>query len=80
MPRIRIYKFSPKSQPPSQIHNMFNWFNTEVSTASIEPVDSYEISNNDLINGSDKHLSIATRLYKGLMLLKKEFERLKQRW
>lgn len=73
MPQIQIYRFSPKSKPPSQVRKMLQWFSTEVSSASIKPVDTYEISKDGPVNGSDKHLSFAFKLFKGLMKLKKEF-------
>ncbi len=79
MPHIRIYRFPTKSQPPSQINKMLNWFNKEVSDASVEPVDSYRITKNGPVEGSEKHLSLAIKMFNGLMLLKKEFVRFKKR-
>ena len=80
MPQIRIYQFSPKTQPPSQIHKMYHWLKAEVSAGSIDSVDAYDISKNNLIKGNGKHLSFAIKLFKGLAHLKKVSEWYKQRW
>lgn len=78
MPQIRIYQFRPASQPPSKVHKMYSWFKTEVTTAAIEPVDSYEIAENGSINGNGTHASLATKLCKGFAYFKKAFAWFKQ--
>ncbi|MGH1386406.1 hypothetical protein [Kordia sp.] len=79
MPQIRIYQFRPESKPPSKVHKMYSWFKTEVSNASIEPLTTYEIPESGAIDGNDTQLSLATKLYKGYIYLKKAFSWFKQR-
>lgn len=75
---IRLYSFSPKSQPPTKIQNMHKWFVKEVSSASIEPIETYEITEDGPSNGNATQLPLARKLFDGLMLLKKAYQRIKR--
>lgn len=79
MQHIRLYKFSPNSKPPLRIKHMYQWFKHEVNTASIEPVDTFEISNQGPINGSNENRPLAIKIFKGMLRLKKVFESFKKR-
>ena len=76
---IRLYRFSPASQPPFKIKQLYPWFKEEVNNSSTEPVDSYEISNDSLVGGSAENRSFAMRILKGLKLVKEACAYLKQR-
>ena len=76
---IRLYRFSPKSQPPSKIQFMNQWFKNEVADASIEPYDTYEISDKGPINGSAHNKPLAIALHKVILHLKKAFVDLNKR-
>jgi len=79
MQHIRFYQFSPKLQPPAQSRQLYQWFKTEVANASIEPVDTFAISNKGPIHGSNKNLSLANKLYEGILSLQSAFKRFKKR-
>lgn len=80
MKLIRFYRFSPTSQPPFQLKKIYPWFKEELQNSSIEPVDTYEISNNDdLIGGSEENRSLAKKILHGLKLVKAACAYLKQR-
>ena len=76
---IRLYRFSPKSQPPSKIQLMYPWFKDEVANASIEPYDTYEISDKGPVKGSAKNRPLAKTLFTAMLHLKKAFVALKKR-
>lgn len=80
MQHIRLYRFSPSSQPPPKINKMNHWFNQEVSDASIQPVDTFQITEQGPVNGKPENLPLALRIYNGMMQLKKAFESLKNRF
>jgi len=76
---IRLYRFSPTRQPPFKIKQVYPWFKEEVQSTSIEPVDTYEISNDSLMGGSEENRSFAAKILKGLKLVKEACAYLKQR-
>lgn len=76
---IRLYRFTPRSQPPSKIQQMYQWFKAEVTDASIEPIDTFKISDKGPVNGSNDNRPFAIKLFMGMLYLEKAFEILKKR-
>lgn len=76
---IRLYRFRPRSQPPFKMHHMYHWFKSEISHASIEPVDTFEISDEGPIHGSNENKPFAVKLFRGILRLKTAFENFKKR-
>ena len=52
---------------------MHLWFETEISNVPTESVDTFEITETGVLNGSNKNRIFAIKLYTGLMNLKKAF-------
>ena len=76
---IRLYRFQPSTQPPSEIRQMYPWFQEELNRSSVQPVASYEISNEQLAHGNETYFPWAQRVFLGLSLLKNAFLRFKNR-
>ena len=76
---IRLYRFRPTSQPPHNIKQMNQWFQKEVEEASIEPIDSYEITEQGP-TGNPNNLPLAKKIFQGLLLLNKIWLQFKDRW
>jgi hypothetical protein len=70
---IRFYRFSPSSQPPVQIHQLYSWFKEELTHSSIIPVASFEIDENTPLHGNAQYLTWTKQILKGLSILKKAF-------
>lgn len=80
MPQLKLYNFSPSKAPPDTIEEMDQWFNDEVTQASIEPSDTFDITNQGPVNGSSINLPLAEKIFQGIQLLKKAWMQFKQRW
>lgn len=68
MPYIRLYRFSPSSQPPQRIEYLHNWFHKEVNKASIEAYDTIEYTPNGGIVRPQNNKSIFLNIIKGLKM------------
>jgi hypothetical protein len=75
---IRFYRFNPSTQPPIEIKRIYPWFKEEIKTASIEPLDTFVMTEQWPTGGKLENLAQAKNIFSILKRIKKAYTYLKQ--